>query len=80
MIGVVRPLTIRCSPRWKGAIIPVRVSWPSGKTQTTSPSSMPGPPRGTPAGSSSGPPVGEIGIARIDLRNRPMIGRSKYGA
>ena len=39
MIGVVRPLTIRCKPRWNGAIIPLRVSWPSGKTQTTSPAS-----------------------------------------
>ena len=80
MIGVVRPLTIRCNPRWNGAIMPLRVSCPSGKTQTTWPSS-----RAFPASRKAwriifGPPLGEIGIAFIERRNQPMIGRSKYEA
>ena len=37
MIGVVRPLRIRCIPRWNGWIVPVRVTCPSGKMQTRCP-------------------------------------------
>ena len=77
MIGVVRPLTIRCKPRWNEAIIPVRVSWPSGKTQTISPSSSALPASRNACRIIRGPPLGEIAIARIDRSSRPTIGRSK---
>ena len=37
MIGTSRPLTMRSMPRWNGLVMPVRVIWPSGKMQTSSP-------------------------------------------
>ena len=77
MIGVVRPLTIRSQPALKRRHQPVRVSWPSGNRQTSSPAS-----RARPASRNAcriifGPPLGEIGIAFIDRRTQPMNGLSK---
>ena len=80
MIGTVRPLTIRSSPRWNGRIIPVRVIWPSGKMQTSSPSSSARPASRNAWRIIFGPPVPAIGIARIAPQEPAEERPRKYSA